>query len=51
MTGGITEATAPDWLSLPNVQCIGGSRAAPAKLTNQADWDSSGKNANAASKL
>jgi hypothetical protein len=29
----------------------GESWAAPAKLINQADWDSSGKNANAASKL
>jgi 2-keto-3-deoxy-6-phosphogluconate aldolase len=33
------------------VQYIGGSWAAPAKLINQADWDSSGKNANAVSKL
>jgi 2-dehydro-3-deoxyphosphogluconate aldolase/(4S)-4-hydroxy-2-oxoglutarate aldolase len=50
-TGGITEATAPQWLSLTNVPCLGGSWIAPAKLINQADWDSSGKNANAASKL
>ena len=50
-TGGITEATAPEWLSLPNVPCLGGSWIAPAKLINQADWDSIGKNAKAASKL
>jgi 2-dehydro-3-deoxyphosphogluconate aldolase/(4S)-4-hydroxy-2-oxoglutarate aldolase len=24
-TGGITEATAPDWLALPSVLCVGGS--------------------------
>ncbi|UAJ11268.1 bifunctional 4-hydroxy-2-oxoglutarate aldolase/2-dehydro-3-deoxy-phosphogluconate aldolase [Glacieibacterium megasporae] len=24
-TGGITEATAPDWLALPSVVCVGGS--------------------------
>ena len=24
-TGGITEATAPDWLELPSVVCVGGS--------------------------
>jgi 2-dehydro-3-deoxyphosphogluconate aldolase/(4S)-4-hydroxy-2-oxoglutarate aldolase len=50
-TGSITEATAPEWLSLPNVPCLGGSWIAPAKLINQADWDSIGKNAKAASKL
>lgn len=28
-TGGITEATAPDWLALANVSCVGGSWVAP----------------------
>ena len=28
-TGGITEATAPDWLGLANVPCVGGSWVAP----------------------
>ena len=28
-TGGITAATAPDWLALPQVLCVGGSWVAP----------------------
>ena len=28
-TGGITEATAPDWLALPAVLCVGGSWVVP----------------------
>lgn len=28
-TGGITQETAPDWLSLPNVLCVGGSWMVP----------------------
>ncbi len=28
-TGGISEATAPDWLALPFVHCVGGSWVAP----------------------
>tara|TARA_B100000575_G_scaffold226175_1_gene186784 strand:+ start:45 stop:680 length:636 start_codon:yes stop_codon:yes gene_type:complete len=31
-TGGITAETAPDWLVLPNVRCVGGSWVAPQKL-------------------
>ena len=50
-TGGITEATAPDWLSLPNVPCLGGSWIAPAKLINDGDWDAIGAHAKAASAL
>lgn len=50
-TGGITEATAPDWLSLPNVPCLGGSWIAPAKLINNGDWDAIGAHAKAASLL
>jgi len=29
-TGGITQASAPDWLALPAVACVGGSWLAPA---------------------
>ena len=50
-TGGITEATAPDWLSLPNVPCLGGSWIAPATLINDGDWDTIGAHAKAASQL
>ena len=28
-TGGITEATAPDWLAIPQVLCVGGSWVVP----------------------
>lgn len=37
-TGGITEANAPDYLSLPNVLCVGGSWVAPQRLVNEGDW-------------
>jgi len=37
-TGGITRETAPEFLSLPNVACVGGSWVAPAKLMNAGDW-------------
>lgn len=37
-TGGITADTAPDYLSLPNVPCIGGSWLTPAKLLAAKDW-------------
>ena len=50
-TGGITEATAPDWLSLPNVPCLGGSWIAPARLINDGNWDIIGAHAQAASQL
>ena len=29
-TGGISQATAPEWLALPSVACIGGSWLTPA---------------------
>jgi 2-dehydro-3-deoxyphosphogluconate aldolase/(4S)-4-hydroxy-2-oxoglutarate aldolase len=38
-TGGISPATAPDFLALPNVDCIGGSWLAPRKLIDAEDWD------------
>ncbi len=31
-TGGISAMTAPDWLALPNVRCLGGSWVAPQTL-------------------
>ena len=50
-TGGITEATALDWLSLTNVPCLGGSWIAPDMLINDGDWDAIGAHAKAASVL
>ncbi|MEM1389179.1 MAG: bifunctional 4-hydroxy-2-oxoglutarate aldolase/2-dehydro-3-deoxy-phosphogluconate aldolase [Pseudomonadota bacterium] len=38
-TGGITPATAPDYLSLKNVMCVGGSWVAPADAVAAADWE------------
>ena len=29
-TGGVTEATAPEWLAEPSVSCVGGSWLVPA---------------------
>ncbi|MFN3375990.1 MAG: bifunctional 4-hydroxy-2-oxoglutarate aldolase/2-dehydro-3-deoxy-phosphogluconate aldolase [Burkholderiaceae bacterium] len=37
-TGGITAATAPDYLALPNVRCVGGSWLTPATALAQRDW-------------
>jgi 2-dehydro-3-deoxyphosphogluconate aldolase / (4S)-4-hydroxy-2-oxoglutarate aldolase len=37
-TGGITRESAPEFLSLPNVACVGGSWVAPAKLMAAGDW-------------
>ena len=37
-TGGITRETAPEYLALPNVACVGGSWLAPADLLNKGDW-------------
>lgn len=38
-TGGITAATMPAYLALPNVPCVGGSWIAPPDLQRAADWD------------
>ncbi|WP_028648119.1 bifunctional 4-hydroxy-2-oxoglutarate aldolase/2-dehydro-3-deoxy-phosphogluconate aldolase [Nocardiopsis sp. CNT312] len=38
-TGGITPASAPTYLALPNVGCVGGSWLAPADLVAAGDWD------------
>ena len=37
-TGGITPASAPDFLAQPNVLCIGGSWLTPRGLLAQNDW-------------
>ncbi len=37
-TGGITPERAPDYLSLPNVACVGGSWIAPKAALDAADW-------------
>lgn len=37
-TGGISPATAPDFLALPNVDCVGGSWLAPKQLIAAGDW-------------
>ena len=37
-TGGITRATAPDFLALKNVACVGGSWVAPAERVSAGDW-------------
>lgn len=38
-TGGITAATAADYLALPNVGCVGGSWITPAEAVLDHDWD------------
>ncbi len=37
-TGGVTAATAPDFLALPNVMCVGGSWVTPATMVKAGDW-------------
>lgn len=37
-TGGITAATAGDYLALPNVVCVGGSWLTPAAALREGDW-------------
>ena len=37
-TGGITLATAPDYLALPNVGCVGGSWITPQDALQAHDW-------------
>jgi 2-dehydro-3-deoxyphosphogluconate aldolase/(4S)-4-hydroxy-2-oxoglutarate aldolase len=37
-TGGITAATAPDYLGLPNVGCVGGTWITPADAIARGDW-------------
>lgn len=37
-TGGITAASAPEYLALPNVACVGGSWLTPRSLVTAGDW-------------
>ncbi|NYJ03210.1 2-dehydro-3-deoxyphosphogluconate aldolase/(4S)-4-hydroxy-2-oxoglutarate aldolase [Nocardioides thalensis] len=37
-TGGITAASAPDYLALPNVGCVGGTWITPADAVAAKDW-------------
>lgn len=50
-TGGVTEATAPAWLALPNVACVGGSWVAPPELVAAEDWAGMERLARAAAAL
>lgn len=38
-TGGVSLSNAPDYLSLPNTLCVGGSWVAPKNLIAAGDWD------------
>ena len=46
-TGGITAETAIGWLSLPNVQCVGGSWVAPKDMLTKGDFSGIVANARA----
>ena len=37
-TGGISLASAPEFLALPNVACVGGSWLTPADKLRDGDW-------------
>jgi 2-dehydro-3-deoxyphosphogluconate aldolase/(4S)-4-hydroxy-2-oxoglutarate aldolase len=37
-TGGVTADTAPDYLALANVACVGGSWVAPKAALGNRDW-------------
>lgn len=50
-TGGITPQTAPDYLALPNVACVGGSWLAPSAALASGDWAAITALAQAASRL
>lgn len=50
-TGGVSLTNARDYLSLPNVLCVGGSWVAPTDLIDAADWDGIAAIAARASKL
>lgn len=50
-TGGITAKTAPDYLALPNVVCVGGGWVAPNNAIASGDWGRITELARAASAL
>ena len=37
-TGGVSATTAPDFLALPNVACVGGSWLTPPDAIAAGDW-------------
>ena len=50
-TGGISLDSAPDWLGLPNVPCVGGSWIAPQTMISTGDFRTITANARAAAAL
>jgi 2-dehydro-3-deoxyphosphogluconate aldolase / (4S)-4-hydroxy-2-oxoglutarate aldolase len=50
-TGGIDAGSAPDFLALPNVLCVGGSWLAPKALVEAGDWAAIERLARAAAAL
>ena len=50
-TGGVTPESAPAYLALPNVLCVGGTWVAPASLVEAGAWDEIRKRAEIASAL
>ncbi len=50
-TGGVTEKSAPDYLKLPNVACVGGSWIATADAIAAGDWDGIEARARAAAQI
>jgi len=50
-TGGITQVTAPDWLALANVPCVGGSWVAPQASIAAGEFDAIAARARAAAAL
>lgn len=50
-TGGISVETAPGYLELANVECVGGSWVAPSLLVDAGDWPAIQANARLASGL
>ncbi len=50
-TGGVTQQTAPDFLALPNVACVGGSWLTPKDAIAKGDWQTITELARAASAL
>jgi 2-dehydro-3-deoxyphosphogluconate aldolase/(4S)-4-hydroxy-2-oxoglutarate aldolase len=50
-TGGVSAATAPDFLALPNVACVGGSWLTPTDAVAGGDWERITTLARAAARL
>lgn len=50
-TGGVTPQTAPEWLRLKNVVCVGGSWMAPAGMVASGAWEEIGTMARVAAAL